>query len=140
MNKVFLIGRLVRDPELRYTGTNIPVATFSIAVNRNFANSAGEREADFINIVVWRALAENCHKYLRKGSKAAVFGYLQIRNYETKEGQKRTVAEVVANDVEFVGARRSEESSDDYSAPSEEQSTTDSVVELEPIDDGELPF
>lgn len=142
MNKIMLIGNLTRDPEIRTTNSGVPVCTFSLAVSRPLVNSDGNRETDFINIVVWRALAENCHKYLRKGSKAAVFGYLQIRNYETKEGQKRTVAEVVANDVEFVGAKRSDDSADDYPASSDEQApaSTDAVVELEPIDDGELPF
>ena len=93
---------------------------------------------NFINIVVWRGLAENCHKYLRKGSKAAVSGYLQMRNYETKEGQKRTVAEVVADDVEFVGSKRTDD--EGYTANSDEQTNSEPVVELEPIDDGELPF
>ena len=74
MNKVFLIGRLTRDPELRYTGSNIPVATFSLAVNRNFSNQQGEREADFINIVVWRKQAENVKNYLSQGSQVAVDG------------------------------------------------------------------
>ena len=93
MNKVFLIGRLVRDPELRYTGTNIPVATFSIAVNRNFANAAGEREADFINCVVWDKQAENLVKYQKKGNQIAVDGRIQTRNYEDKDGKR--VKEVV---------------------------------------------
>ena len=79
MNKVFLIGRLVRDPELRYTGTNIPVATFSIAVNRNYANAAGEREADFINIVVWRKQAENVKNYVKQGSQVAIDGKIQTK-------------------------------------------------------------
>ena len=82
MNKVFLIGRLTRDPELRYTGSNIPVASFSLAVNRNYTNQAGEREADFINIVVWRKQAENVKNYLSQGSQVAVDGRIQTRSYD----------------------------------------------------------
>ena len=107
MNKVFLIGRLTRDPELRYTGSNTPVATFSIAINRNFTNSAGEREADFINIVVWRKQAENVKNYLQQGSQVAIDGRIQSRSYEDKEGQKRYVTEVVADNVEFLGSKNS---------------------------------
>ena len=107
MNKVFLIGRLTRDPELRYTGNNTAVATFSIAVNRNFSNQNGEREADFINIVVWRKQAENVKNYLSQGSQVAVEGRLQTRNYEDKDGQKRYVTEVVADNVEFLGSKNS---------------------------------
>ena len=107
MNKVFLIGRLTRDPELRYIGSNTPVATFSIAINRNFTNSAGEREADFINIVVWRKQAENVKNYLQQGSQVAIDGRIQSRSYEDKEGQKRYVTEVVADNVEFLGSKNS---------------------------------
>ena len=105
MNKVFLIGRLTRDPELRYTGSNTAVATFSIAINRNFTNSQGEREADFINIVVWRKQAENVKNYLQQGSQVAIDGRIQSRSYEDKEGQKRYVTEVVADNVEFLGSK-----------------------------------
>ena len=107
MNKVFLIGRLTRDPELRYTGNNTAVASFSIAVNRSFTNQQGEREADFINIVVWRKQAENVKNYLSQGSQVAVEGRLQTRNYEDKDGQKRYVTEVVADNVEFLGSKNS---------------------------------
>ena len=107
MNKVFLIGRLTRDPELRYTGSNIPVATFSLAVNRNFSNQAGEREADFINIVVWRKQAENVKNYLTQGSQVAIDGRLQTRTYDGQDGQKRYITEVVADNVEFLGSKNS---------------------------------
>ena len=107
MNKVFLIGRLTRDPELRYTGNNTPVATFSLAVNRNFSNQAGEREADFINIVVWRKQAENVKNYLTQGSQVAIDGRLQTRNYDDNNGQKRYVTEVIADNVEFLGSKSS---------------------------------
>lgn len=107
MNKVFLIGRLTRDPELRYTGNNTAVATFSIAVNRNFTNQSGEREADFINIVVWRKQAENVKNYLTQGSQVAIDGRIQTRSYDDNNGQKRYVTEVIADNVEFLGSKSS---------------------------------
>ncbi len=117
MNKVFLIGRLTRDPELRYTGSNIPVATFSLAVNRNFTNQQGEREADFINIVVWRKQAENVKNYLSQGSQVAIDGRLQSRTYDGNDGQRRYVTEVVADNVEFLGSKNSSTNSN-HSMPS----------------------
>lgn len=107
MNKVFLIGRLTRDPELRYTSSNVAVATFSLAVNRNFSNANGEREADFINIVVWRKQAENVKNYLSQGSQVAVEGRIQTRSYDDNNGQKRYITEVVADNVEFLGSKNS---------------------------------
>lgn len=107
MNKVFLIGRLTRDPELRYTGSNTAVASFSLAVNRNFTNQAGEREVDFINIVVWRKQAENVKNYLTQGSQVAIDGRIQTRSYDDNEGKKRYVTEVVADNVEFLGTKNS---------------------------------
>ncbi len=109
MNKVFLIGRLVRDPELRYTGSNIAVATFSLAVNRNFAGANGERETDFINIVVWRKQAENVKNYITQGSQVAIDGRIQTRTYDDKDGQKRYVTEVVADNVQFLDTKASRE-------------------------------
>ena len=106
MNKVILIGRLTRDPELRYTGSNTPVATFSLAVNRSFTNQNGEREADFINCVVWRKLAETVKNYLSQGSQVAVEGRIQTRNYDDQNGQRRYVTEVVVENIDFVGSRR----------------------------------
>ena len=132
MNKVFLIGRLVRDPELRYTGTNIPVATFSIAVNRNFANAAGEREADFINIVVWRKQAENVKNYLSQGSQVAIEGRLQTRSYDDANGQKRYVTEVVADNVEFIGSRNSSNNSNNMNSSASNAGPT-------PYDFGDAP-
>ena len=117
MNKVFLIGRLTRDPELRYTGNNTPVATFSLAVNRNFSNQQGEREADFINIVVWRKQAENVKNYLTQGSQVAIDGRIQTRSYDDNNGQKRYVTEVVADNVEFLGSKNSSNNSSSMSAP-----------------------
>lgn len=98
LNKVILIGRLTRDPELKYTPNGTAVATFSLAVNRKFNRD----ETDFIDIVAWRGLAENCANYLGKGRMAAVEGRLQIRTFEGKDGQKRKATEVVADDVRFL--------------------------------------
>lgn len=103
MNKVFLIGRLTKDPELRYTpGNGVAVATFTLAVDRPFLNQHGERKADFIPIVVWRKLAETCTNHLKKGRLVAVYGMIQTRSYETQEKQRRWVTEVVADEVEFL--------------------------------------
>ena len=117
MNKVFLIGRLTRDPELRYTSSNIAVATFSIAVDRNFSNAAGEREADFINIVVWRKQAENVKNYMHKGSQVAIDGRIQTRSYDDTDGKKRYVTEVVADNVQFFDSKGSRDASVPTSAP-----------------------
>ena len=106
MNKVILIGRLTNDPELRHTQNAIPVCQFNLAVNRNYSNEKGEREADFINIIVWRKQAENCSKYVKKGSKVAVEGSIQTRNYEDKNGQKRYITEVVAENIQFLDVKK----------------------------------
>ncbi len=102
LNRIILIGRLVRDPELRYTPNGVATCGFSLAVDRAFVNQKGERETDFIDIVIWRKLAETCAAHLGKGRLVAVEGRLQIRSYETAEGQKRKVAEVVADNVRFL--------------------------------------
>lgn len=102
LNRVILIGRLTKDPDLRYTPSGVAVAQFTLAVNRDYTNQQGERGADFINIVTWRQLAENCANYLRKGRLAAVEGRLQVRNYDNNEGKKVYVTEVVADNVRFL--------------------------------------
>lgn len=107
MNKVVLMGRLTRDPEVRYTQTNNTlVATFSLAVNRRFANQNGEREADFINIVAWSKTGEFCSKYFKKGQQVGVIGRIQTRNWEDDQGVKHYVTEVVAEEVYFADSRR----------------------------------
>jgi single-strand DNA-binding protein len=98
LNRVILIGRLTRDPELRYTPNGKAVCSFTLAINRKFKRE----ETDFIDVVVWNTLAENCANYLGKGRLAAVEGRIQVRTYETQEGQKRKVTEVVADDVRFL--------------------------------------
>ena len=102
-NKAFLIGNLTKDPELRYTPSGIPVARFTLAVNRPVAKSA-QSEADFINIVAWRRLAEICGEYLKKGRPVFIEGRLQIRTYE-KDGEKRTISEVIADGMQMLGRK-----------------------------------
>lgn len=102
MNKIILIGRLTKDPDLRYTPNGAAVCTFTLAVDRPF--SGDKKEADFINIVVWNKAGENAAKYLAKGRQAAVEGRLQIRIYDGDDGKKRWVTEVVADRVEFIGS------------------------------------
>jgi len=102
MNRVVLVGRLTKDVELRYTPSGAAVATFTLAVNRTFTNQQGEREADFINVVVWRRQAENAANFLNKGSLAGVDGRLQSRSYEGQDGRRVYVTEVVAESVQFL--------------------------------------
>lgn len=102
INKAILIGRLTRDPEIKYLPNSTPVATFTIAVDRSFKNKDGEKEADFIPIVAWRKTAELCGSYLFKGSQVAVVGRIQTRSYDAADGTKRYVTEVVADEVEFL--------------------------------------
>jgi len=108
INRVVLVGRLTADPELRYTGSGVPVANFRLAVDRPFTSASGERQTDFINIVAWRQRAEFAANYLGKGRLVAVDGMLQIRQWTTQEGQRRQTAEVVADQVQPLDRRREE--------------------------------
>lgn len=112
MNRTILVGRLTKDPELRYTPNGVPVATFTLAVNRSFTNAQGEREADFINCVIWRKPAENVANFLSKGSLAGVDGRIQTRNYEGQDGKRVYVTEVLAESVQFLEPRNTREQSD----------------------------
>lgn len=105
MNRVVLVGRLTKDPDLRYTPNGVPVATFTLAVNRTFSNQQGEKEADFINCVIWRRPAENVANFLKKGSLAGVDGRIQTRSYEGQDGKRVYVTEVVADSVQFLEPR-----------------------------------
>ncbi len=105
LNRVVLIGRLTKDPELRYTPTGVAVANFTLAIDRNYKNAQGERETDFINCVVYRQLAELCANYLAKGKLAAADGRIQVRSYTGQDGQKRWVTEVIAEDVRFLSPK-----------------------------------
>ena len=143
MNKAILIGNLTRDPEVRTTGSGVSVCTFTIAVNRRFANQQGVREADFINIVAWRQTAELCGRYLAKGRKVAVVGSIQTRSYDAQDGSKRYVTEVVADEVEFIsgpqdGARPVR--SDDIPLPPEPMDNGSRAGMMDEVDDDELPF
>ena len=107
MNKVILIGRLTKNVEVRYTQSNTPVASFTLAVNRRFAKE-GEQKADFINIVAWSKTAEFCNKYFTKGQQIGLVGRIQTRNYEKEDGTKVYVTEVVAEEVYFAGEKKEE--------------------------------
>ena len=110
MNKVILMGRLTRDPEVRYTQTNnTMVASFSLAVNRRFVRQGEERQADFINIVVWSKLAEFCSKYNKKGQQVGIIGRIQTRTWDDEQGQKHYVTEVVAEEAYFADGKRDSE-------------------------------
>lgn len=110
MNRVELVGRLTAKPELRYTGSNLPYARFSVAINRTFNNAQGERETDFINIIVWRKQAENVCNFLDKGSLVSIEGRLQTGNYTDKDGNKRYTMDVVADSVQFLESRAQSQS------------------------------
>ena len=136
MNKVILVGNLTRDPELSETPSGVAVCRFAIAVTRDYANSDGNRETDFFNITVWRGRAENCGKYLKKGNKVAVVGSLQNRSYEDKDGNKRQVTDIIANEVEFLSVRNQSETSGEADLPAPKPSKPT----LQQVDDDELPF
>ena len=152
MNKVILIGRLTRDPELRYANNNTPVTNITVAVARPFQNQNGEREADFINVIIWRKQAENVKKYLTKGSQVAVEGRIQTRNYDDKDGKKVYVTEVVADNVQFLESKAQSQSRDQDVNPydfNKDESIPTTNIESDPfadfgsnieISDNDLPF
>lgn len=126
------IGRLVKDPENRYTPNGVSVTTFTIAINRQYTNAQGKKEADFMPIVTWRGLADNCAKYLLKGRLVAVTGRIQTRSYETQEGDKRYITEIVADEVQFLESAKEKQ---------KEESQGDLPEGFLPADDDEdLPF
>ncbi|MDW7673197.1 MAG: single-stranded DNA-binding protein [Bacillota bacterium] len=132
LNKVILIGRLGNDPELRYTPNGTAVASFSLAVERQYTNQQGERGVDFIDIVVWQKLAELCANHLGKGRLVAIDGRIQVTPYETKDGQRRRRVEVVAETVKFL----------DWPKDNKHQSQQDSSIgtEVDPREYDDLPF
>lgn len=109
INSTVLVGRLTRDPELKYTGNNIAVASFSLAVNRNFKDANGEREADFINCVIWRQQAENLANWTKKGALIGITGRIQTRSYENQQGQRVYITEVVAENFQMLESRAARE-------------------------------
>jgi single-strand DNA-binding protein len=149
LNHITLMGRLTRDPELRYTQTGTAVASFSLAVDRDFASKdGGEKQTDFIDIVAWRQTGEFVSKYFAKGAMAVVSGRLQIRDWQDKEGNKRRNAEVVADNIYFGESKKTREGGGDYSRPAfdkgpagdERPSGKPSAFAELDDDDGELPF
>ena len=115
INNVVLVGRMTRDADLRYTPSNQAVATFTLAVNRNFKNQDGEREADFINVVIWRQQAENLANWVKKGALIGVTGRIQTRSYDNQQGQRVYVTEVVAESFQLLESRGQQSNSQDSS-------------------------
>lgn len=138
LNRVILIGRLSRDPDMRYTPNGIATTTFTLAVERPFTNQSGQREADFINIVTWRNLAETCANHLRKGRLVAVEGRIQVRHYDNNEGKRVYVTEVVADNVRFLDSTRRDKADDDEARRHVQETFGDGA----PLDitDDDLPF
>lgn len=138
MNKVYLIGNLTRDPELTTTTSGISVCRMSIAVSRRFSNAEGGRETDFFNVTAWRGTADNCAKFLKKGNKVAVSGSIQTRNYEKADGTKGFSVDIVADEVEFLSSKN--DGTPEGSEGGMGFGGGNSVSELQPIDDDNLPF
>jgi single-strand DNA-binding protein len=126
---------LVKEPELRYTPNGVPVATFTLAVDRPFTSQSGQRETDFIDIVTWRKLAENCAQHLSKGRLVAIEGRLQVRSYQTQDGQKRRAAEVVADNFHFLD--RPKESAP---APAPSTGSADDIGDEVKVSEDDIPF
>ena len=130
MNRIVVTGNLTRDPELTTTASGVDICRFTVAVQRRFKNTDGEREADFLPVVVWREQAKSCAKYLRKGSKAGVIGALQTRSWEAEDGTTRRATEIVADEVEFLTPK----------SEADPQPKKKTVSDLDPVDDDDLPF
>jgi single-strand DNA-binding protein len=140
MNKVNLMGRLTKDPELKYTGNNVAVASYSIAVNRRFAKPGEEKQADFLNIVAWNKLGEFCGNYFKKGMQVAISGRIQTRTWDDQDGKRQYFTEIVAEEAYFADSKK-----DDYSSnvPNDSKAQDSGNQEgFYPIneDDDELPF
>ncbi|OMF17198.1 single-stranded DNA-binding protein [Paenibacillus amylolyticus] len=139
LNRVILIGRLTRDPELRYTPTGVATTSFTLAVDRPFTSQGGEKEADFIPVVTWRQLAETCANYLRKGRLAAVEGRIQIRNYENNEGKRVYVTEIIADNVRFLESANQGNSSNRSNSSNSNDPFVDDGKPID-INNDDLPF
>ncbi|NLT98570.1 MAG: single-stranded DNA-binding protein [Christensenellaceae bacterium] len=141
MNKAIIIGNLTKDPELRTTPQGVSVCTFRVAVPRPYKRD----ETDYLNIVTWRGLAENCAKFLSKGRKVGIVGYIQTREYDDSNGQRRYITEIVADDVEFLSPRGESTGSaprmqDVPPPPDDEALFGDEPDDFEPLDDEQMPF
>ncbi|MBW7479883.1 single-stranded DNA-binding protein [Streptococcus pneumoniae] len=141
LNRVVLVGRLTKDPEFRQTASGVSVTTFSLAVNRTFKNKNGEREADFINVVVFRQQAENVNNYLSKGSLVGVDGRIQSRSYDNNEGRRVFVTEVVADSVQFLDTKGNNQQNNQPQKQQEQTTTKNNpFANGTDIDNSELPF
>ena len=142
MNKVILMGRLTKDPEVRYTQTNNTlVASFGLAVNRRFVRQGEERQADFINIVAWGKTGEFCSKYFKKGQQVGIIGRMQTRNWDDEQGQRHYVTEVVADETYFADSKREAEANGNFEGTFGEMSTTgNGGTDFETTSNDDLPF
>ncbi len=142
LNHIDLMGRLTRDPELRYTQSQTPVASFTVAVDRDYSGQGQEKQTDFIDCVAWRGTGEFVSKYFRKGSMIVVSGRLQLRDWQDRDGNKRRSAEVVADSVYFGESKREGQSqqTSNAPAPAPQQPAQQQTFQDLPDDDGELPF
>ena len=146
INSVCLVGRLTRDPELKYTGNNIAVASFSLAVNRNFKDANGERETDFINCVIWRQKAEDLANWAKKGALIGITGRIQTRSYENQQGQRVYVTEVVAENFQMLESRAAREGGNANGGYNQQQQAPNfgrsNSMQGNPMDiqDSDLPF
>ena len=139
MNKVFLIGNLTRDPELSETNSGVSVCHFGLAVNRGYSSQDAERQVDFFNVTAWRGTADSVARFCKKGSKVAVTGSIQIRNYEDNAGQKRTAVDIIANEVEFLTTKNAA-SDDDFASAAPAPAPKKKPVLEAFDDDSDIPF
>ncbi len=139
MNKVILIGNLTKDPETTYTPSNICVCRFTVAVNRSYSSQNGDKQTDFLPVVCWRNQAENCGKHLKKGSKVGLSGSIQTRNYDDKDGVRRYVTEIIADEVQFLSTRNEAEGDLPEIPEVRETRRAPRVEDARPIGD-DLPF
>lgn len=140
MNKVFLIGNLTRDPELRETPSGVPMCRFAIAVQRPYSSQEGERQVDFFECTAWRGLGETVARYTKKGKKVAVSGSIQIRNYEDNQGVKRTAVDIIAQDVEFLSPKDNGDSFDEIDEAPRQSAPKRKPVLQAMDDDSDIPF
>lgn len=136
MNKVILIGNLTREPELTEKSSGVQICRFSIAVSRNYTGPDGERKTDFFNVTAWRGLAETVARYAHKGNKICVVGSIELRNYEDREGQKRIAVDIIAQDVEFLTPRQTDDSGDEVVPQRGARKPSLQAFD----DDGDIPF
>ncbi len=142
MNKVILIGNLTKDPEQQYTNNNICVCRFTVAVNRSYSSSDGSRQTDFLPVVCWRNQAENCAKHLKKGSKVGICGSVQTRTYDDRDGVKRYVTEIIADEVQFLSTRSDDERDALPDIPEVSSQRKPRMEDARPVEvsDDDLPF